>query len=211
MNNNEIIKKFGEIGLLDRWHIKKRLKRARFAWLSQFVPTKGAILDLGCGHGLFSFFLHKQFPERNICGIDIDERKIILARRAFKDKGLDFAKRELSSFAEASFDAVLVIDVIYLLQEDRQFILLNKCLNLLKLGGVLLIKMADPNSYDRYYAYAHELVMKFAFGRTKGEKIAFTDPGLIEKFLKNKGCECRMIDTLGAPKASKTIVCRKIK
>ena len=46
------------------------------------MPRRGEILDAGCGHGLLSLYLAAQSPERRITGVDIDDEKLAVARRA---------------------------------------------------------------------------------------------------------------------------------
>jgi len=53
------------------------------------VPRRGRVLDLGCGHGLFSLLLAATSPERQVTGVDVDGDKLGLARRAAEALGLD--------------------------------------------------------------------------------------------------------------------------
>src|SRR5438132_13301334 len=55
------------------------------AVVERYVPKKGFIVDLGCGHGLFACVLREGSPTRRVLGIDLDPRKIEVARAAIPD------------------------------------------------------------------------------------------------------------------------------
>src|SRR5207247_9401847 len=57
--------------------------------IGQYLPAEGAVLDLGCGFGLFSLYYAATGPRRFLRGIDVDARRIALARRAAARLGLD--------------------------------------------------------------------------------------------------------------------------
>ena len=46
--------------------------------IEKLLPTKGLILDVGCGYGLTSIFFAKN-KKRQIIGSEIDKNRIILA------------------------------------------------------------------------------------------------------------------------------------
>src|SRR5438309_9815275 len=55
------------------------------AFVERFVPRKGFIVDLRCGHGLFACLLREAAESRRVLGIDLDERKTDVARGAVRD------------------------------------------------------------------------------------------------------------------------------
>src|SRR5688572_2964589 len=50
------------------------------AFVERYVPRHGFIVDIGCGHGLFANVLAEASDARRVLGVDVDERKIAVAR-----------------------------------------------------------------------------------------------------------------------------------
>ena len=53
------------------------------------MPAVGRVLDIGCGHGLFSIYLGLMSPDRDVLGVDIDARKLVIARGAASGAGAE--------------------------------------------------------------------------------------------------------------------------
>lgn len=113
--------------------------------VEKWVPKTGRILDFGCGHGIFSYLLYFSSGRREIVGLDIDRRRIDIANRINPaNRNIVFANRSIDTFKEKEFDVVAVIDVLYLMPFSEQENLLKNIYNILKDGGILLIKTMDP-------------------------------------------------------------------
>jgi len=112
--------------------------------LSPLLPI-GAnlqVLDAGCGHGLFSFWLAQQMPGSAIVGMDISEDEIDYARQMVLTSqlhNLSFHRtdlRDLSQYRE-NFDLILCLDVLEHIVEDEKVLMsLNEAL---KSDGQLII------------------------------------------------------------------------
>src|SRR5581483_2890047 len=63
-----------------RLFVRGRAFLAELAVVERYVPKKGFVVDLGCGHGLFACVLREASPTRRVLGIDLDPRKIEVAR-----------------------------------------------------------------------------------------------------------------------------------
>src|SRR5713226_7417460 len=50
--------------------------------IGQYLPESGTVLDIGCGFGLFSLYYAATGPRRLLRGIDVNGRRIAMARRA---------------------------------------------------------------------------------------------------------------------------------
>src|SRR5204862_3463781 len=50
--------------------------------IGQYLPAEGLVLDVGCGFGLFSLYYASLEAGRQVQGIDVDRRRIGIARRA---------------------------------------------------------------------------------------------------------------------------------
>jgi len=113
--------------------------------IEKYLPKQGRILDFGCGYGIFASLIHLSSRQREIVGIDIDHSKIDIANKANPDsKNVVFLNRSINAFKEEAFDAVIIIDVLYLVPPEERKILLKTFYNILKDNGVLVIKTMDP-------------------------------------------------------------------
>lgn len=56
--------------------------------IGQFVPSKGCVLDLGCGFGLFTLFYAITHPESHFIGIDLSKARIEMAKKSAQRLGL---------------------------------------------------------------------------------------------------------------------------
>ncbi len=124
-----------------RAHMVVRWLTCPFERIEQLVPRKGRILELGCGHGLFSAYLAMCSRERSVVGVDIDEAKIAIAARAAERVGsrLTFKTDVAAAFAEP-FTAIVVVDVLYLMSAHVQRDLVQRAATAVAPGGSLLIK-----------------------------------------------------------------------
>ena len=91
------------------------------AHVERFVPRNGFIVDLGCGHGLFACLLREASATRRVLGIDLDPRKIDVARSAVRDtQWLRFEVGDIVRDPPPHCDAITIVDVLYLLKFEDQ-------------------------------------------------------------------------------------------
>jgi 2-polyprenyl-3-methyl-5-hydroxy-6-metoxy-1,4-benzoquinol methylase len=111
------------------------------------VPREGRVLEVGCGHGLLANYLALESPERELHGIDIDGPKIEAARAAAETAGwgTEFTTPPPGRLPDGPWDAIVIVDVLYLLTEDQQRRLLRDCAAALGPGGVLVVKEMSPS------------------------------------------------------------------
>src|ERR1700756_4243097 len=57
--------------------------------IGQYLPESGPVLDIGCGFGLFSLYYAATAPARFVRGVDVNGRRIAMARAAAGRLGLD--------------------------------------------------------------------------------------------------------------------------
>lgn len=125
------------------------------------MPREGRILDLGCGHGLFSALMAVSSPERSILGVDPSPAKIHVASRLVgKLPNLKLLQGTADDVRESGMDAVTILDVLYLLPVDEKLRILNRCHDLLKPGGHLVLKTNDTHPAWKYrWAWLQEVAM----------------------------------------------------
>ncbi len=110
------------------------------------LPSEGRILDVGCGFGLFAAYFAQTQPDRQITGIDQNEKRIEMARQVVGSLGLtghNFIAgdaRDISVAVDGGFNAIYVLDVMHHVPKDDQEALLGCLYDLLAPGGVLILK-----------------------------------------------------------------------
>lgn len=139
------LRAYRQLPLGARLHSLIRWWSAPFAALEAHVPTSGRILEVGCGRGLLCTYLALARPDRIVLGVDIDQAKIEQAAGvARKVPGLDFAVTASGAVPGGPWDAILVVDMLYLMPARQQRELLAAAVTELAPGGMLLIKEMSP-------------------------------------------------------------------
>jgi SAM-dependent methyltransferase len=96
--------------------------------LSAHLPSHGRVLDVGCGDGLLASMIKQAKPNLSITGIDV------LLRESSRIPISKFNGREIP-FADASFDAVMFVDVLHHTEEPE--VLLKEALRVTRATIVL--------------------------------------------------------------------------
>ncbi len=137
--------------------------------IERHVPARGRILELGCGHGLFSALMAVSSPERSIIGVDPSPVKIAMAARlAGKLPNVEFKQGTIDGFREGELDAVAIVDVLYLLPPPEKERVLQRVRDLLAPGGRLVLKTNDTHPIWKYrWAWFQEVLMT-SVGLTMG-------------------------------------------
>ena len=173
---------YAGLGRGDRFHVAVRWRSCPFPAVEAQVPVSGRVLDVGCGHGSFPLYLKARSPRREVVGVDVDGAKLGSARRAAAAAGLDvrFAEAPGGELPPGPWDAVTVVDVLYLLGRDRALDLVTRAAGALAPGGVLAVKEIDVRPRWKYeLARAQEMVSTRVTRITAGEGVAFLLPELI--------------------------------
>ena len=140
---------FADAPLAMRFHVQARWRTCPLAEVAARVPTRGAVLDIGCGHGLFASYLALDAGARRVVGVDIDERKLADAptvvdkvRKRGGTLELDVAPG--GAVPDGPWDAITIVDVLYLLGAEAQRDLVERAAAQLAPGGRLLVKEMAP-------------------------------------------------------------------
>lgn len=108
------------------------------------------VLDVGCGIGLLSYFLRESGVASPVLGIDFDERKIELARRAARDySDLEFEVRDARTPFPGSRDVVILDILQYFPVADHATILTNAA-KAAGEGGIVVIRTGIRDSSWSY-------------------------------------------------------------
>jgi 2-polyprenyl-6-hydroxyphenyl methylase/3-demethylubiquinone-9 3-methyltransferase len=130
--------------LRDRVHVAARLALCPFRRLAAQVPSRGLIVDLGCGHGHLAHALAMESPRRRVVGIDLSPHKLSIASAVGTSQRVQFLQGSaLANPIVGPCQAILLVDVLYLLRAAQQEQVLRDCYDRLAPGGTLLIKTTD--------------------------------------------------------------------
>lgn len=168
------IQRYRDTSFLARSHVHGRAFLSDLAFVDRYVPRHGFIVDLGCGHGLFANLLAESSAGRRVLGIDVDERKIAVARATIDDReSLRFELGDIVHEAVPKCDAVTIIDVLYLLPPGDQEEVLRKAGGALAENAPLVVKAQERTTSPRYVlTYAQELIAT-SIGLTRGRQGRF--------------------------------------
>jgi 2-polyprenyl-3-methyl-5-hydroxy-6-metoxy-1,4-benzoquinol methylase len=163
------VHRYREAPMIARTLVHGRAFLSDLAFVDRYVPRHGYIVDLGCGHGLFANLLAEAAATRRVLGIDIDERKIEVARATIQGREeVRFEVGDIVHEAPPKCDAVTIIDVLYLLPPSDQEAVLRKAAGALVENAPLVVKAQERAASPRYaLTYAQELVTT-ALGVTRG-------------------------------------------
>jgi 1-acyl-sn-glycerol-3-phosphate acyltransferase len=127
------------------WYLRVKMRIEKYYQpYNELVPREGKILDLGCGYGFTSYMLAITSPSRKITGVDHDTEKIRVAQNCFlKNDNINFICDDISLYPFCNMDAILLSDVLHYLPPASQETLLDRCMENLNPGGMILIRDAD--------------------------------------------------------------------
>jgi 2-polyprenyl-3-methyl-5-hydroxy-6-metoxy-1,4-benzoquinol methylase len=132
--------------------------------IGQYLPSRGRVLDIGCGFGLFGLYFAGSAPQRRVQGYDLSPKRVAMARLAARTLGLGNARFDQGdavqlSLAE-SYDAIYALDLIHHLPFERVPGFVAGLHRALRPGGVLLIKDVDRTpAYKRWFTLALDRLM----------------------------------------------------
>ncbi|TMD61186.1 MAG: class I SAM-dependent methyltransferase [Chloroflexi bacterium] len=152
------LRRYGEAPLVDRLFIRARAFLSDFTFIEPFVPRKGFVVDVGCGHGLFANLLCEASESRRVLGVDADPRKVGVAKLTERE-GLRFELGDAIATPPPPCDSITILDLLYLLPADVQEELIASCSRALPEGRTMVVCAQEARTDPRYLiGYAQELV-----------------------------------------------------
>jgi 2-polyprenyl-3-methyl-5-hydroxy-6-metoxy-1,4-benzoquinol methylase len=135
------------------WIRFKILRQPFLEELDQYLPSKGRILDLGCGFGLFSLYFGSLEPERELVGLDLNPRRVARATRSAQKLGLDNVEYRVQNAVEVSrrerFDAIYALDLMHHLPVTRVSEVLAELRRMVEDDGLLLVKEVEDRPWHK--------------------------------------------------------------
>ena len=195
-----------------RAHAAIRWASAPLARIESLLPRCGSVLDVGCGHGVFSLYAALRSSSRVVTGVDIDAAKIELGRRAVERLGV--ANRVTLTEVTAAwlppadgFDAAVVNDVLYLLGRDRARVMIDAMIAAVRPGGVVIVKeIGERPRWKHRVNEWQELIATRVTHITAGDALDVLPEDFIERAL--PGAVCHRLDR-GYPHAHAAWVARR--
>ena len=124
-----------------RFHTGIRAWTAPLEAVIAEIPRTGRILDVGCGHGLVSNAVALRDPGASVLGIDVSIAKIASAAQTVGSRmNVAFRLQALEDVPERDFDAVSLVDVLYLVPQAQWVVFLEACFARIRSGGVFVLK-----------------------------------------------------------------------
>ncbi len=176
MDNNKYLEVLSELqswmrreSKFTQLHHKLRIRSYPFRSLLNYLPTTGNIADIGCGYGTLTFLLARLYPDIFVYAFDPSMRKADVARRLLgKLSNIYFSsyKKEFLGLPQL-LDAVVIVDVLYLLSSKERKDLIKNMANLLKKGGRIYVGFVPRQFHFRYFlAFVQEWFMVRIFHLT---------------------------------------------
>jgi 2-polyprenyl-3-methyl-5-hydroxy-6-metoxy-1,4-benzoquinol methylase len=199
-----------------RLHTALRWATCPFPAVEAVVPHEGRILEVGCGHGLLSLFLALSAPERQVQGVDVDPAKVhaaqVAAGQLAPGADVSFAVVAPGWRPEQPVDAVVIADVLYLLEPAEQRRLLAACALGLGPGGVLVVKevATEPGWKFRWNRLQETLSTRVLGITAGGGGLHFVPPATMAGWLEEQdlAVELRPVDR-GYPWPHHLLVARR--
>lgn len=173
----------------DRLFIRLRHLILPFKLIEKYIPKKGKIIDIGCGHGAFSLYMALKQKTRKIIGLDFNKKRIESANLAAKKiKNAEFYSKDFRENPTITkTDAIILIDLLHHVPYETQEELLKDCYKKIKKGGQLIIKdIADKPRWKYYHNYVHDRLLS-------GQKVLyFISPKKILNLLEKTGFKVKI-------------------
>jgi len=136
---------------IESLYLRLRWRLCPYELIEKFVPQKSKILDFGCGYGLFANYLVLKDPSRTVTGLDINLKRISIARRSIKNrKNISFYCFDIEDLNYKIFDVVVMTDVLHHLDNKKIYKVCWKINKLLYENGCLIILDVERTPFLKY-------------------------------------------------------------
>jgi len=182
-----------------RFHTRMRSFTCPMHAIAARLPGTGSLLDVGCGHGLFANEAALLHPGLHVLGIDPSPEKIRWAAATAADRTrVRFRAARLDDVGEGSFDALSLLDVLYLVPRGEWASFLSGCRERLRPGGALLLKDVDVQPRWKFRkCVLQEAVSVRLLGITLGRSFSFASKEEMAGFIADAGFSVVKVTDLG--------------
>jgi len=187
--------RYGSQSLGIRGFVLARHILAPLASVAAAVPDRGRILDVGCGHGLFANALALGSPRREVLGVDPSGAKIAVARTSAEGlPNVRYVQGTVQDIGERNFDAITILDVLYLLPIEDKLAMLRACRERIATDGVFVVKTNDTQPPWKYRVARLQEQAMTGIGLTMGHGLYFQSREQNASLLELAGFKTRFVD-----------------
>ena len=199
--NPLVRKNFVYKGPVLEWYVRVKLMMEKnYQLFHQLLPRRGTIYDVGCGYGYVSLMLNLCAEDRRMIGIDMDEEKIAIAQNLPSRKtNVLFDAHDVRDFGYQEADAFLVSDVLHYMRREEQEALLQKFIDKLNPGGIILIRDADSDDKENHEKSrrTERWSTGLGFNKAKFEDMEFLSGASLMQFFEERGLQVRIEERSG--------------
>lgn len=199
---DRLIKQYIYKGPVLEWYLKVKLKLEKnYVLFNELIPVKASIVDIGCGYGFMSFMLGYLSDNRNITGVDYDVNKIELANYCNSQNPtfgnrVNFVQADIGDYSFPKSDVFILSDVLHYMPEEKQDILIKRCIENLNPNGIILIRDADRDLKKRHWGtkYTEFFSTRFGFNQMKYKRLYFISGKQISNIVSKYNMNLQIID-----------------
>lgn len=178
-------------------HVKGRWRLFPFERLIGYVPSSGTLVDLGCGHGVWIFYLARHFHALSLLGVDPDRAKIEIAQSIVTEQQIPNARfmvNDAEGIRLPECDLVSIIDVMYLIPYEAQRRVLEHVVDALRPSGKLLLKeMGEMPRWKYVWNWTEEWLAVRLLNITMGARFYFRTTRGWEALLRELGLKVQTV------------------
>lgn len=197
--SRKVIENYLLKGPVLEWYVRVKwaMERKNFDFYNQLIADRKRIVDVGCGYGYLSVFLHYFDSHREIIGMDYDEDKVAVADNCIKrSQTLSFVHADIREWDLPESDVYFFNDVIHYLRPDEQLQLLEKVNRKLGEDGIIVIRDGIIEFQDRLKNTKLTEILStkwFKFNKTTND-LSFLSAKEIERFAHENGFGFELIE-----------------
>ena len=183
-----------------RLHLAVRRWSAPWPRVVSALAGERTLLDVGCGPGLLAFLLDARGAPGSYVGIDPDARKVSRAEAWLgRSPRRTFRACELAEIHEETFDAVSVVDVLYLVpRAEREAFLAAVAARLDPGGRVVVLTSGGGPRWKRLLDRLQERLVVAVLGWTRGSAVEPCDGAEVAALLAAAGLVDVRVEDAGA-------------
>jgi 2-polyprenyl-3-methyl-5-hydroxy-6-metoxy-1,4-benzoquinol methylase len=182
-----------------------------YATVVERLPHRGTLLDVGCGEGYLLALARVARPGLALVGVDHDERRLALARRALADEpAVELLVGDLRDHDLPQADMITCLDVLHYMPPEQQDAVLARLAATLAPWGLLLLRDGQADGGLRSTLLRWSETIAVAVGRHHGDGVFFRPARALRGALEALGLEVEVAPCRdGTPFANLLFVARK--
>lgn len=187
-----VVSRYNWAPITTRAFIAARWLLTPYGRIASFLPPRGTLLDLGCGHGLFAFAAAEHSDALRIIGIDHDPERVRIASRAADgERNMAFDSGDLLKPPAGQYEAIALLDLMHYFEPVQQEQIFVRAYDQLAPGGTLLVREVDPRGlFNRVW---ETIMTATGFTRTARKGLHFRSRSGWREALERIGFRVRVV------------------